>query len=132
MNKALILFDGVCNLCNSSINFIIDKDPAGYFQFAALQSEAGQAALAQHGLSQQDLDSVVLIENGKAYTKSTAALRIGSRFGGAWRLLGALVIVPPFLRNFVYDFVATNRYRWFGKQEQCRLPTPALRARFLD
>ncbi|MGV3522606.1 MAG: thiol-disulfide oxidoreductase DCC family protein [Candidatus Sericytochromatia bacterium] len=132
MKKALILFDGVCNLCNSSVNFIIDHDPEGYFQFAALQSEAGQAALAEHGLSQKDFDSVVLIENGKASTKSTAALQIGRRFGGAWGLLGGLLIVPAFLRNLVYDVVAANRYRWFGKQEQCRLPTPALRSRFLD
>ena len=128
---ALVLFDGVCNLCNASVNFIIDRDPAGYFTFAALQHEAVPPLLAAHDLSDDYLDSVVLLEDGRLYAKSDAALRIARRLNGAWPVLYAFRAVPRPLRDAVYDWVARNRYRWFGKQETCRVPTPELRARFL-
>jgi predicted DCC family thiol-disulfide oxidoreductase YuxK len=128
---AVVLFDGVCNLCNASVNFIIDRDPAGHFKFAALQSEAASGMLAPCGPSGEALSSVVLLEEGRCYERSAAALRIARRLSGAWPLLYAFVVVPRPLRDAVYDWVARNRYRWFGKRDACRLPTPELRARFL-
>ena len=129
---AIILFDGVCNLCNSSINFIIDRDTERRFRFASLQSVEGEALLRQHGLIiKATLDSVILIENEKVYQKSAAALRIARHLGGAWPLLGIFWLVPSFLRDAVYNLIARNRYRWFGRQESCRLPTPELKERFL-
>ncbi|UYZ59412.1 thiol-disulfide oxidoreductase DCC family protein [Hymenobacter latericus] len=130
--SSIILFDGVCNLCHGLVQFIIERDPAGRFQFASLQSEAGQR-LMPGGINPDPAnpDSVVLIENGRAYTHSTAILRIVRHLGGGWRLLGLGMVLPRFLRDAAYRFVARNRYRWFGKQNECWLPTPALRARFL-
>lgn len=130
--NAIVLFDGVCNLCHHSVNFIIDKDPAKYFHFASLQSELGQALLKKHGLDPKYLDSVVLVENGKAYTDSCAVLHISKNLKGLWSWGQIFLIVPRFLRNGVYHYIARNRYKWFGKEEQCRLPTPDLKARFLD
>ena len=127
----VILFDGVCNLCNASVNFVIHRDPPGYFRFAALQSDAGKALLREHHLPENELASVVLIENGKAYTHSAAAVRISRHLRGAWKLLAALIIVPPFLRDALYNFVVNHRYKWFGKTETCRVPTPELQSRFL-
>ncbi|MES2734060.1 MAG: thiol-disulfide oxidoreductase DCC family protein [Bacteroidota bacterium] len=131
-----ILFDGVCNFCNATINYIIDHDKAGKFVFAPLQSEVGQQLLAAHHyeankLSDDRLRSVVLIKDGKAYEKSDAALEIARNLAGLWPLLYGFKIVPRFIRDFFYDLVARNRYRWFGKQESCRLPTPEMRQRFL-
>ena len=128
---AVVLFDGVCNLCNSSVNFIIDRDPAGYFKFAALQDEAVQPLLNRFDLSADYLDSIVLIEDGHCYAKSAAALRIARRLEGAWPLLYVFNAVPRALRDVLYDWIANNRYRWFGKRDACRIPTPELRARFL-
>lgn len=128
---AVILFDGVCNLCNGAVNFIIDHDPAGYFKLAALQSEAARPLLEEHGLSADVLDSLVLIEEGRAYQRSTAALRIVGRLRGPWPLLRVFLAVPRPLRDAVYDWVATNRYDWFGRRDKCRVPTPELRERFL-
>ena len=127
----IILFDGVCNLCSASVQFIIKRDRAGRFSFASLQSGIGQQLSAQHGIDAADLDSIVLVEGGKAYQRSTAALRIGRHLDGAWKLLYAGMIVPPFIRDRVYDYVATNRYNWFGEQTECWIPTAALRGRFL-
>jgi predicted DCC family thiol-disulfide oxidoreductase YuxK len=129
--KALILFDGVCNFCNSSVNFIIDHDPQDYFRFAPLQSDVGQAELLRLGLPTQDFDSLILIENGQAYTRSTAALKIASHLQGLWSWSRVLLLVPTFVRDPFYRIIAKNRYRWFGKSDQCRMPTPAYRARFL-
>lgn len=128
---AVLLFDGVCNLCNASVNFIIDHDPQAYFRFAALQSEAGRALLEGYSLAGNYLDSLVLVEDGQVYTRSTAALRVARRLGGAWPLLAGLLVVPRPLRDVVYDWIARHRYRWFGRRDACRLPTPELRARFL-
>jgi len=127
----VVLFDGACNLCNGFVQFLISRDPAGYFRFASLQSAEGQALLAQHGLpTPTEPESIVLIENGRAYTHSQAVLRMARHLPG-WRWLSAFRVVPRFLRDAVYRWVARNRYRWFGRQESCWLPTPELKARFL-
>ena len=130
-----VLFDGVCNLCNGFVQFIIRHDAAGRYRFAALQSEAGQALLAAHGVAPATLttdpDSVVLLSGGRLYSHSTAVLRIARGLGGAWRLAAGAEVLPRALRDAVYRFIARNRYRWFGRQESCMLPTPELKARFL-
>ena len=128
---AIIFFDGVCNLCNWLVQFVIARDPAGYFQFASLQSEAARPYLEQFNISQTSLNSVVLYENGKCYTHAAAVLRILMIMPGGWPLLYSGIILPAFLRNAAYNFIARNRYRWFGKQESCWLPTPELKSRFL-
>ena len=126
-----VLFDGVCNLCNSSVQFIIRNDRRGRFRFAALQSEAGREILLQYQLPEKALNTVVLIACGRAFTRSTAALEIARRLDGAWPICYAAVVLPRFLRDSVYDFIARNRYRWFGKQEACMMPSPELKQRFL-
>ena len=128
----VILFDGVCNLCNASVNFVIDRDPDGVFRFGALQSDAAAPLLAACDVPADYLDSIVLVEDGRCFTDSTAALRIARRLGGPLGWLGAFLAVPKPLRDVVYHWIARNRYRWFGKQDACRIPTPDLRARFLD
>ena len=127
-----MLFDGVCNLCNASVQFIVDRDRRGYFAFAPLQSTVGRELLAAHDDVTAGVDSVVLVEGGRAYTRSAAALRIARRLDGAWPLLYGLTIVPRPIADAVYGFVARHRYRWFGQSETCRVPTPELRGRFLD
>lgn len=127
-----ILFDGVCNFCNASINFIIDRDSKGIFKFAALQSEVGQELLKKFSLkTSRTFDSIVAIEGDKVYQKSDAALEIARRMNGIWKIFYVLKIIPTFLRNPIYDLVARNRYRIFGKTDACRIPTPELKARFL-
>ncbi len=127
----VVLFDGVCNMCNSSVNYVIDHDPESYFRFASLQSEIGKALADEHGIDAGALSTIILIENGKAYVRSSAALRICRRLSGPVKLLWPFIIVPAFLRDLGYRLVAKNRYRLFGKREACRLPTEADRARFL-
>lgn len=130
---AIVLFDGVCNLCNASVNFVLDRDKRNYFRFAALQSQRGGTLLHAYGIPQKaEPESIVLLENGKAYQGSTAALRIAKRLGGLWPLLYAFIIVPRPIRDVVYKWIARNRYKWFGRTDACRMPTPALKARFLD
>ena len=129
--KDVILFDGVCNLCNHAVNFIIDRDPAQRFVFTSLQSEAGQQLLRQYNLDEEYLDSLVLLEQKRVYVKSTAALRIARHLSGIWPLSYVFILFPSFIRNFFYDIVARFRYRLFGKRSQCRVPTPELKARFL-
>jgi predicted DCC family thiol-disulfide oxidoreductase YuxK len=128
---AIVLFDGVCNFCNHSIQFIIKRDKKSYFKFGALQSEEGKALLKQHGLSPDALDTLVLIEHGKAYTYSTAPLRIAKKLALPWPIFYVFILVPPFIRNPIYKWIGRNRYKWFGKQESCMLPTPEIRSRFL-
>jgi predicted DCC family thiol-disulfide oxidoreductase YuxK len=136
----LVLFDGVCNLCSALVTFVIDRDPGAVFRFASLQSAAGQAALRAHGRVtepgeqrvQGAPDTVVLIEDGHVYERSTAALRVARRLRGPWPALYALVVVPRPLRDAVYRWIARHRYAWFGRTETCRVPTPELRSRFLD
>ncbi len=126
----VVLFDGECNFCDSSVQFIINRDPKGIFQFASLQSETGEELTRKHHMA-QDVDSMVLIEDGKVYYKSAAALRISRHLKGAWKLLYALMAVPRPLRDLGYDFIARNRYKWFGKKDSCMLPPPHIRKRFL-
>jgi predicted DCC family thiol-disulfide oxidoreductase YuxK len=127
-----ILFDGVCNLCERSVLFVIERDRAAYFRLASLQSEAGERIAQQHGIDAAALESIVLIEDGRVWRQSDAALRIARKLDGAWPLLALLQVVPRFIRDRVYARVAANRYRWFGRKDSCMVPTPELRARFLD
>lgn len=128
----IILFDGVCNLCNASVNFVIDRDPDALFRFGALQSEKGKQMLQEAGVSDEWLDSIVLIDGGRLYTASDAALKIASWMPFPWSWMRIFLIVPQKLRDAVYHWIARNRYTWFGKQDACRLPTPDLKARFID
>lgn len=128
--QAVIFFDGVCNLCNGAIQFIIKRDKQNIFRFAALQSDYAQKILPNYFLTAKQTDSIVLIENGKIYQQSTAALKIAKKLSGFWPLLYIFIIVPKFIRDAVYNYIAKNRYKWFGKQESCWVPTPELREKF--
>jgi predicted DCC family thiol-disulfide oxidoreductase YuxK len=128
---AIILFDGICNLCNSSVQLIIRRDPTGYFKFASLQSETGQRLIKQYGISKQ-IDSLIVIEKQKVYIKSSAALQICRKLTGFWRFFLILSVLPPFFRDSLYDLVAKNRYNWFGKRDSCMLPTAETKKRFLE
>jgi predicted DCC family thiol-disulfide oxidoreductase YuxK len=129
----IVLFDGVCNLCSRSVQFIIQRDPAGRFHFASLQSPLGEELRARLGIDPQIIDSVILLEEGERwYKESDAALRIARGLGGAWKALWVLRVIPRPVRDGLYRLIARNRYRWFGKQETCWLPTPELRGRFLS
>lgn len=127
---SIVLFDGVCNLCNGYIRFIIDRDPQSRFRFAALQSETGKELTLKYSLP-GDGRTVILIEGGRVYLRSAAVLRVLRRLTGVWPCFYAFIVVPPFLRNAVYDLVARNRYRWFGKRDVCRMPTASDEERFL-
>jgi predicted DCC family thiol-disulfide oxidoreductase YuxK len=131
-SQPLILFDGVCNLCAGSVQFVLKRDPGKTFRFASLQGEASRTLLRELGQSPELLSSVVLFENGKIFTRSTAALRIVKRLSGIWPLLYMFIIVPPFIRDAVYQVIALNRYRWFGKKNECWIPDPQWKERFLD
>lgn len=127
----IVLFDGVCNFCESSVQFILRHDKTGSLRFASLQSEIGQQLLTAYGIS-HELQSVVFVESGKAYTKSAAAFRIARYFGGWWKLLLVFSILPAFITDFGYDIIAKNRYRWFGKKDACMIPSADIRSRFLE
>ena len=129
--KRIILFDGDCNFCDASVQFIIKRDPSAHFHFTSLQSEKGAELRKQYAIS-DEIDSLVLIENGRVYTKSSAALHIAKKLDGLWHLLFLFILVPPIIRNGVYDYFAANRYKWFGKKEDaCMLPSPDERKRFI-
>ncbi len=129
-----MLFDGVCNFCDGSVRFLIPRDPAGHLAFAPLQSQAGQRLLAEHGMqgAETRLDTMVLIEAGQVYERSTAALRTLRHLSGAWPLLSWLTWVPRPIRDWCYDQFARRRYRWFGRLDECLVPDRGVRARFLD
>lgn len=127
----ILLFDGVCNLCNASVQWVLRHDRKGIFRFAALQSDTGQALLEKFGLSPENFDTVVLIEGERIFTRSDAALEIVRHIGGWWSLLAVFNITPRPLRNAVYDWVARHRYRWFGRREECMLPQPEWKGRFV-
>jgi predicted DCC family thiol-disulfide oxidoreductase YuxK len=131
LNKGIVLFDGVCNFCNSSVNFIIDRDKNDYFRFASLQSEAGIEILGRFGLDSTNLTTLILTENQMFHIKSSAALRIAGRLRFPWNLFKIFLFVPPFIRNPIYDTIARNRYKWFGKSDACRIPTESERNKFL-
>ena len=132
MNKPVVLFDGVCNLCNGAVQFIITHDKKEKFLFASLQSETGQQLLKKFNLPVNDFNSFILIENNNFFSRSTGALKVVRKLNALWPLLYGLIIVPKFLRDGIYNWVSKNRYRWFGKKESCMIPTPALKARFLN
>lgn len=132
MNKPIVLFDGVCNLCDRSVQFIIRRDRNKRFLFASLQGKKGHELLRHFNLPVNDFHSFILVEGDKIYTRSTGALRILRELGGGWKLLYGLIILPRFIRDAVYNWVARNRYKWYGRKEECPVPTPELRERFLD
>lgn len=126
------MFDGVCNLCNGAIQFIIKRDKKDSFRYAALQSDTGLRLVSERGIDTTKVDSFILIEPGVAYfVKSDAALRIGQQFGGLWKALTIFTWIPRTFRNAIYDLVAKNRYKWFGRKDSCMIPTPELQAKFL-
>lgn len=131
-NNKIILFDGVCNLCNSSVQYVIKRDKSNTYRFAALQSEIGKKLAEQRGIDTSQIDSIILIEPGVAYyTKSTAALKIAQSFGGVWQLTSVFERIPEKIRDWVYDYIAKNRYKWYGKKDACMIPTPELKSKFL-
>ncbi|WP_343486240.1 thiol-disulfide oxidoreductase DCC family protein [Allomuricauda sp. d1] len=131
-SKKIILFDGVCNLCNGAIQFVIKRDKKDVFRYAALQSDIGEQLIREHQIDTSKVDSIILIEPGMAYyVKSDAALEIANEFGGLWKALQVFKWIPKSFRNIIYDFVAKNRYKWFGRKDQCMIPTPELQAKFL-
>jgi predicted DCC family thiol-disulfide oxidoreductase YuxK len=131
-NKSIIFFDGVCNLCNASVNFVIKHDKKEQFLFASFQSDAAKEILLHFNLKNLDANTVILVEGQKVYDKSTAALKIAKRLDGGYMAFYAFFIVPKIFRDWVYDIIAKNRYRWFGKRESCLIPSVKLRNRFLD
>lgn len=132
-NKKIILFDGVCNLCNGFVQFIIKRDVNDVFRYASLQSEIGQQLVSERNMNTSKIDSVVLIEPRVAYyIKSDAALQIGRHIKGYRTVSKVLYLIPSSLRNIIYDLIARYRYAWFGKKDQCMIPTAALKAKFLD
>ena len=132
MESKIILFDGVCNLCNGAINFIIKRNSKASLKFASLQSDTGKQLLKEYNIDPLKTDSIVLIDSNKAFLKSDAALHIAKDLDDAYPLLYSFMIIPAFIRNSIYDLIARNRYKWFGKKESCMIPTPDLKSRFLD
>ena len=130
-NQSVVLFDGVCNLCSGSVQFILKRDKEKKFLFASLQSVYGQNLLEQFNLPTDTFNSFVLFQDGKIFTRSTAALKMFQQLKG-WRWVKIFLAVPKFIRDGVYNLIAKNRYKWFGKKEECWVPTPELKARFLD
>ena len=132
-NKKIILFDGVCNLCDGAVQFIIKHDKKDVFRYASLQSELGKKLVSERGLDPEEIDSIMLIEPGVAYyRKSTAALEISRDLSGGYSLLKNFLFIPEVMRDVIYDFIANYRYKWFGRKEQCMIPSPELKAKFLD
>jgi predicted DCC family thiol-disulfide oxidoreductase YuxK len=131
-DKKIVLFDGVCNLCTGSVQFILKRDKKQQFLFGSLQGPYGQQVLAKHQMQGYNLNSFMLLEGEQLYMKSTAALRMLKHLGGGWKLLYGFIIVPRFIRDAVYTLIAKNRYKWFGKKETCWLPKPEWKERFLD
>jgi predicted DCC family thiol-disulfide oxidoreductase YuxK len=131
--KQLILFDGVCNFCNSTVLKVIKHDKNNLFVFASLQSETGKKVLNHFSIDATKIDSIVLVTSEeKFYIKSSAALKIGKHFSGLWKLFQFFWIIPTPIRNVVYNYIAKNRYKWFGKKDNCMIPTPELKAKFID
>lgn len=128
----LLLIDGDCNLCHWITRFVIKRDPAKQFMFASIQSLTGQQLLRQGGLSTDDMDTFVMVQGTNFYTKSTAALRVLRKLNGLWPLAYGFMVVPLFVRNKGYDLIAKRRYRWFGKQDRCMMPTAEVRSRFVE
>ena len=132
INAKIILFDGVCGFCNSSVNFIIDRDKRNVFRFAPLQSDYGQKRLKDFNLPADKLSTLILISDNAFYTKTTAALKIAKELSFPYNLSFVFIIVPPFIRNVLYDIIARNRYKWFGKKDACRIPNEVERSKFIE
>lgn len=132
LEKATILFDGICNLCNHSVQFIIKRDKKNHFLFAALQSNFGQEQLTRFDISTQGVESIVLIYKDRVYQRSDAVLEISRHLGGLWPLCYGFKILPPFLRDAAYNLIARHRYKWFGRKDECMIPTPDLKMKFLN
>lgn len=130
--KSVIFFDGVCNLCNASVQFAIEHDKQDVFKFTALQGNYAKAILPKFNIDLERINSIILVENDRLYTKSSAALRIAKKLNGFWPMLYAFMIIPKFIRDWFYDIIAKNRYKWWGKQESCWVPTPELKEKFYD
>jgi predicted DCC family thiol-disulfide oxidoreductase YuxK len=127
----IVLFDGVCNLCNGAVTFIIDRDPEGHFKFASLQSETARKLIQTHSPEHAKTDSILLFQDGRVLTKSSAVLTIARELTDAWPIFYVFIALPKFLRDWIYDYVAAHRYQWFGKLDECRLPTAETKSRFL-
>jgi predicted DCC family thiol-disulfide oxidoreductase YuxK len=132
VNHPVILFDGVCNLCSASVQYVIKHDPKKIFRFASLQSSFAQKILSNHNLPLNTYHSFILFENNKIYTRSTAALMVAKRLNGFVKMLAAFIIIPKFIRDGVYNIIAKKRYKWFGRKNECWIPTPELKNLFLD
>jgi len=131
-NKKIILFDGLCNLCDSAVQFVIKHDKKDVFRFVAIQSDLGQEIINHIGIDTAKIDSIILYEPGMAYYyKSTAAVKIAKQLGGVFHFGTVFMILPASVRNLLYDYIAKNRYRWFGKKNNCMIPTPELKDKFL-
>jgi predicted DCC family thiol-disulfide oxidoreductase YuxK len=131
-DSKIVLFDGVCNLCSKSVQFILKRDKKNQFLFGSLQGAYGQEMLKKYQLPESEFNSFMLIEGDKLYTKSSGALRMLKHLGGWWRLLYVFIIVPKFIRDGIYNWVSKNRYKWYGKMNECWLPKPEWKARFLE
>ncbi|HYJ63939.1 MAG TPA: thiol-disulfide oxidoreductase DCC family protein [Parafilimonas sp.] len=132
LSHPVILFDGVCNLCNASVQYVIKHDKKKLFRFASLQSSFGESVLKQYDLPVNTFNSFILLSDNKIYTRSTAALLVAKKLSGLIKLFYGFIIIPKFIRDFVYDVIAKNRYKWFGKKEACWVPTPELKSLFLN
>ncbi|WP_078380999.1 thiol-disulfide oxidoreductase DCC family protein [Sutcliffiella halmapala] len=130
-SQPILLFDGVCNMCNSLVMFVIKHDKKAVFKFASLQSEVGQSILKNLDLPLNDFDSFYFIDGDNYYTKSSAGLKVLKNLGGAWKFFYPLIIVPKPLRDLIYGYIAKNRYKWFGKKDECMIPSPDMKKRFL-
>lgn len=131
-HSPILLFDGVCNLCHHFVQFILKRDPKGHIRFASLQSELGQQLLQKYNVPQDQLDTVILIENDQVYSHSDVAVRVVTYLSGFWPIFRIFRFIPRFFRDPIYNWIAANRYRWFGKQDQCLMPQPEWKDRFLD
>ncbi len=132
MEPTIILFDGVCNLCNGFVRFVIKHDKKNVFKFVSLQSDFTQQLLQKNNLNTAELKSIILFQNEKLFTRSTAALKIFKELNSGWKLIYAFIIIPKFIRDAVYNIIAKNRYRWFGKTDSCMIPTDELQEKFLS
>ncbi len=131
-SQKIVLFDGVCNLCNGAVQFILKRDKENKFLFGSLQGHTGRAYLNKYKFPSDTYNSFILIEGERVYTRSTAALRVLKHLGGAWGMLYAFIIIPRFIRDSIYNIIARNRYKWFGKKDECPLPSPETKSKFLE
>jgi len=130
--KKIVLFDGVCNLCSSAVQFIIKRDKKNQFLFASLQSSSASGLLKKYSYTQSEFNSFILIDNNKVYTHSSAVLHVLKSLSSIWSICYIFIIVPKFIRDGIYNFIAKHRYKWFGKKQECWVPTPELQSKFLD